>query len=192
MKGIQTIRSRTVVLPVADVDTDQIFPARFLTTTGSVGHGTALFADWRFDSDGRPRPDFVLNRPEAQGCEILVAGPHFGGGSSREHAAWALRDFGIRAVISDSIADIFYSNALKNALVPVRIDATTHAWLLANPGAAVEIDVGQGQVILPDGRRVNFGMDPFARHCLVHGVDELGYLLSRLPEIESWERIHGH
>jgi 3-isopropylmalate/(R)-2-methylmalate dehydratase small subunit len=188
MSGVSSIRSRTVVLPLADVDTDQIFPARFLTTTGSTVHGAALFADWRFDADGRPRPDFVLNRPEARGCEILVAGPHFGGGSSREHAAWALRDYGIRAVISDSIADIFYSNALKNGLVPVRIDAATHAWLLANPGVGIEIDVGQGQVVLPDGRRAEFAIDPFARHCLVQGVDELGHLLSRLPEIEAFER----
>jgi 3-isopropylmalate/(R)-2-methylmalate dehydratase small subunit len=132
----------------------------------------------------------VLNRPEAAGAEILVAGPRFGGGSSREHAAWALRDFGIRAVISDSIADIFFSNALKNGLVPVRLDTATHAWLLAHAGAAIEIDIGQGVVVLPDGRRAPFALDPFARHCLVHGVDELGYLLSRLPAIEAWERTH--
>jgi 3-isopropylmalate/(R)-2-methylmalate dehydratase small subunit len=188
MSGVKRIRSRTVVLPVADVDTDQIFPARFLTTTGSTGHGAALFADWRFDADGRSRPDFVLNLPEARGCEILVAGPRFGGGSSREHAAWALRDYGIRAVISESIADIFYSNALKNGLVPVRIDTVTHAWLLANPGAEIELDVGQGRVVLPDGRQASFAIDPFARHCLMQGVDELGYLLSRLPEIEAFER----
>lgn len=191
MNGLQSIRSRTVVLPVADVDTDQIFPARFLRTTGSAGHGAALFADWRFDADGRPRPDFVLNRPEARGCEILVAGTNFGGGSSREHAAWALRDFGIRAVISDSIADIFYGNALKNGVVPVRIDASTHAWLLANPGAMIAIDVGQGRLVLSDGTGAAFAMDPFARHCLMHGVDELGYLLSRLPEIAAWERARG-
>ena len=191
MSGVTRIASRTVVLPAADVDTDQIFPARFLTATGRDGHGEVLFADWRFDGAGRPRPDFPLNAPKARGAAILVAGRNFGCGSSREHAAWALRDFGIRAVISDSIADIFFSNALKNGLVPVRIDATTHAWLLANPGAAVEIDVAAGEVVLPDGRRAKFPLDPFARHCLVNGVDELGYLLERLPEIEAWERARG-
>jgi len=188
MKAVQHIRSRTVVLPVAGVDTDQIFPARFLTTTGSSGHRDALFADWRFDAEGKPRPDFVLNRPEAADCEILVAGPQFGGGSSREHAAWALVDHGFRAVISSSIADIFFSNALKNGLVPVRVDATTHAWLLAHPGAAIEIDVGRGLILLSDGRQAEFALDPFARDCLVRGVDELGYLLSQLPAIEAWER----
>jgi 3-isopropylmalate/(R)-2-methylmalate dehydratase small subunit len=188
MQPIRLIRSRTVVLPEADIDTDQIFPARFLTTTGGTGFRDMLFADWRFDPTGKPRPDFALNRPEAAGCEILVAGRNFGCGSSREHAPWALRDFGIRAVVSTSIADIFFSNALKNGLVPVRIDGPTHAWLLANPGAAVEIDIAEGQLILPDGRRAAFAIDPFARDCLLNGVDELGFLLSRLPQIEAWTR----
>jgi 3-isopropylmalate/(R)-2-methylmalate dehydratase small subunit len=187
-RGVRVIRSRTAVLPVADVDTDQIFPARFLTATGSTGHGAALFADWRYDANGRPRPEFVLNRPEAQGCEILVAGRNFGGGSSREHAVWALRDFGIRAVISVSIADIFFANALKNGLVPVRVDAAAHDWLLANPGAAIELDVEHCRVILPGGRAAAFALDPFQRRCLVAGTDELGYLLARLAEIEAWER----
>jgi 3-isopropylmalate/(R)-2-methylmalate dehydratase small subunit len=191
VSAVTRIASRTVVLPAADVDTDQIFPARFLTATGREGHGDALFADWRFDAAGQPRPDFPLNAPAAQGARILVAGRNFGCGSSREHAAWALRDFGIRAVISDSIADIFFSNALKNGLVPVRIDAATHAWLLANPDAAVEIDVAASEVILPDGQRAKFPLDPFARHCLVNGVDELGYLLAHLPDIEAWERARG-
>ena len=186
--GIRSIRSRTVVLPVADIDTDQIVPARFLTTTSRAGLGQALFADWRYDAAGRPRPEFALNRPDAAGCSILVAGPNFGCGSSREHAPWALVDAGIRAVVSTSIADIFLSNALKNGLVPVRVDAATHAWLMANPGAEVEIDVAGGRVRLPDGREAEFALDPFARHCLVQGVDELGYLLSRLPDIENWEK----
>ncbi len=188
MQPLERIRSRTVVLAEDDIDTDQVFPARFLTTISSGGFGEALFADWRFDADGAPRPGFALNRPEAAGCGILVAGRNFGCGSSREHAAWALRDYGIRAVISTSIADIFFSNALKNGLVPVRIDTATHAWLLSHPGEVIEIDVGGGAVVLPDGRRVAFAIDPFARHCLMQGVDELGYLLSRLPEIEAWER----
>jgi 3-isopropylmalate/(R)-2-methylmalate dehydratase small subunit len=177
-----------VVLPETDIDTDQIFPARFLTTIEGDGFSRALFADWRFDGNDAPRPGFALNRPEAAGAGILVAGRNFGGGSSREHAAWALRDFGIRAVISSSIADIFFSNALKNGLVPVRIDEAGHEWLLAHPGAEIEIDIGAGVVVFPDGRRAAFAIDLFARHCLMHGVDELGYLVARLPEIQAWER----
>jgi 3-isopropylmalate/(R)-2-methylmalate dehydratase small subunit len=188
MEPVRVIRSRTVVLPEADIDTDQIFPARFLTTTGGSGFADMLFADWRFDSGGRPRPDFALNRPEAAGCRILVAGPNFGCGSSREHAPWALRDFGFRAVISTSIADIFFSNALKNGLVPVRIDGPTHGWLVANPGVEIEVDVEAGEVRLPGGRLAPFAIDPFARHCLVRGIDELGFLLSQLRVIEAWEQ----
>ncbi|MSQ91736.1 MAG: 3-isopropylmalate dehydratase small subunit [Gammaproteobacteria bacterium] len=188
MQAIHHIRSRTVVLPATDVDTDQIIPARFLTTTSRDGLGRALFADWRFDANGNPRPDFVLNRPEAAGCAILVAGRNFGCGSSREHAPWALHDFGIRAVISTAIADIFFNNSLKNGLLPVLVDEGTHGWLLAHPGAAVEIDVEATTVTLPGGRCVKFPLEVFARHCLVHGVDELGYLLSRASAIDAWER----
>ena len=187
MEPIRIIRSRTVVLPESDIDTDQIFPARFLTTTSGAGFVDMLFADWRFDAGGRPRPEFALNQPQAAGCQVLVAGANFGCGSSREHAPWALRDFGFQAVVSTSIADIFFSNALKNGLVPVRIDAATHAWLLANPGAEIEIDLAEGRVRLPGGREADFAIDPFARHCLLHGIDEMGYLLSRLPAIEAWE-----
>jgi 3-isopropylmalate/(R)-2-methylmalate dehydratase small subunit len=190
MEPVRLIRSRTVVLPEADIDTDQIFPARFLTTTQGGGFADMLFADWRFGADGRRRPEFALNLPESAGCEILVAGANFGCGSSREHAPWALRDFGFRAVISTSIADIFFSNALKNGLVPVRIDAASHAWLVANPGALVEVDLEAGLVRLPGGRESSFAIDPFARHCLLNGLDELGYLLSRLPTIEAWETRH--
>ena len=139
-------------------------------------------------AQGRPRPSFVLNQTEAAGCQILVAGPNFGCGSSREHAAWALRDYGFRAVVSTSIADIFFSNALKNGLVPVRIGTDSHAWLVSNPGAEVEVDVAVGELRLPGGRAAAFAIDPFARHCLLNGIDELGYLLSRLPAIEAWER----
>jgi 3-isopropylmalate/(R)-2-methylmalate dehydratase small subunit len=188
MEPVRLIRSRTVVMPQADIDTDQIFPARFLTTTSGAGFADMLFADWRLDAAGRPRPEFVLNRPEAAGCEILVAGPNFGCGSSREHAPWALRDYGFRAVISTSIADIFFSNALKNGLVPVRIEAEAHAWLLAHPGAEIEVDLAAGEVRQPEGRAAPFHIDPFARHCLLNGLDELGYLLSRLPDIEAWDR----
>ena len=187
MEPVDTIRSRTVVLPESDIDTDQIFPARFLTTTSGTGFADMLFADWRFDAGGRPRPEFALNQPQAAGCQVLVAGANFGCGSSREHAPWALRDFGFQAVVSTSIADIFFSNALKNGLVPVRIDAATHAWLLANPGAEIEIDLAEGRVRLPGGREAAFVIDPFARHCLLHGIDEMGYLLYRLSAIEAWE-----
>jgi 3-isopropylmalate/(R)-2-methylmalate dehydratase small subunit len=191
MEPLRLIRSRTVVLPQADIDTDQIFPARFLTTTSGSGFADRLFADWRFDAAGRPRPDCVLNRPESAGCQVLVAGANFGCGSSREHAAWALRDFGFRAVVSTSIADIFLSNAQKNGLVPVRIDAATQAWLVAHPGAPVEVDVAAGQLRLPDGRAAAFPLDPFARKCLLEGLDELGYLLSQLPLIEGFEKEKG-
>jgi len=191
MEPVDIIRSRTVVLPESDIDTDQIFPARFLTTTSGTGFADMLFADWRFDTSGRPRPEFALNRTDSAGCKILVAGANFGCGSSREHAPWALRDFGFRAIVSTSIADIFFSNALKNGLVPVRIDAATHAWLLANPGAEIEIDVAGSQVRLPDGREASFAIDPFARHCLLNGIDEMGYLLSQLPAIEAWEYERG-
>jgi 3-isopropylmalate/(R)-2-methylmalate dehydratase small subunit len=187
MNPIRQVRSRTVVLPATDVDTDQIIPARFLTTTSRDGLGRALFADWRLDANGRPRPEFALNRPEAGGCEILVAGRNFGCGSSREHAPWALCDFGIRAVISTSIADIFSSNALKNGLLPVRVDAATHTWLLANPGVEIEIDLESRTLTLPDGKRVPFPIEPFARHCLLNGVDQLGYLLSQRPAIDAFE-----
>ena len=188
MQAIRRVRSRTVVLPAADVDTDQIIPARFLTTTSRDGLGRALFADWRFDANGRPRPDFVLNRPEAAGCSILVAGRNFGCGSSREHAPWALHDYGFRAVISTAIADIFFNNSLKNGLLPVVIDAGIYDWLLTHGGAEIEIDLEATTVTLPDGRCAKFTIEAFARHCLLHGVDELGYLLSHAPAIESYER----
>ncbi len=190
MQAIRRIRSRTIVLPAANVDTDQVFPARFLTTTSRQGLGLALFADWRFDASGGLRPEFVLNRPESAGCSILVAGRNFGGGSSREHAPWALLDYGIRAVISTSIADIFFNNAVKNGLLPVIVDEDTHQWLLTHPGAELEIDLEAMTVTLPDGRRAEFPMEAFARHCLLHGVDELGYLISCLPAIEAHERAN--
>ena len=187
MQALRTIRSRTAVLPVKDVDTDQIIPARFLTTTSREGLGDALFRDLRFSADGEPVADFVLNRPEAQGCEILVAGNNFGCGSSREHAPWALLDYGIRAVISTEIADIFRSNSLKNGLLPIVVDPDTHAWLLANPGAEVEIDVVASTLTLPDGTAVAYPIDAFARYCLVEGIDQLGFLLKNLDAIEKYE-----
>jgi 3-isopropylmalate/(R)-2-methylmalate dehydratase small subunit len=186
--SIKTLRSRTVVLPVSDVDTDQIIPARFLTTTTRSGLGANLFADWRYGSDGAPKPDFVLNRPEAQGCRILVAGNNFGCGSSREHAPWALTDHGFRAVVSTQIADIFRNNSLKNGLLPVIVDQATHGWLLAHPGAEVTIDLESTSLTLPSGEAVRFPLEPFARFCLMNGVDELGFLLGREKEIAAYEQ----
>lgn len=188
MDKITTIRSRTVVIPTTDVDTDQIVPARFLTTTTRKGLGKALFADWRFDRSGAVIADFPLNQPSARGCEILVAGNNFGCGSSREHAPWALLDFGIRAVVSTGIADIFRSNSLKNGLVPVVVDATTHGWLIANPGVEVTVDVDARQLRLPGDRTVEFPLDGFSRYCLLNGVDQLGYLLNQADAIARYER----
>jgi 3-isopropylmalate/(R)-2-methylmalate dehydratase small subunit len=184
---IKTLRSRTVVLPVTDVDTDQIIPARFLTTTTRSGLGAHLFADWRYGGDGAPRADFVLNQPEAKGCTILVAGNNFGCGSSREHAPWALMDHGFRAVVSTQIADIFRGNALKNGLLPVIVDQTTHGWLMAHPGADITIDLESTTLTLPTGQAVRFPLEPFARYCLTNGVDELGFLLGRDQEIRAYE-----
>ncbi len=191
MEPITTLRSRTVVMPATNIDTDQIIPARFLTTTVKEGLGRSLFADWRYDAAGAPRADFVLNRPEAEGCRILVAGANIGCGSSREHAPWALLDFGFRAVISTEIADIFRSNSLKNGLLPVVVDTATHAWLLEHPGTEVEIDLASTTVRLAGGREVRFPIESFARYCLMNGIDELGYLLQQLPKIEEFERRTG-
>jgi 3-isopropylmalate/(R)-2-methylmalate dehydratase small subunit len=188
MEPITVIRSRTVVMPSSNIDTDQIIPARFLTTTVREGLGQALFADWRYHPDGTPRHDFVLNQPHAQGCQVLVAGHNLGCGSSREHAPWALLDHGIRAVISSEIADIFRNNSLKNGLLPIVVDEATHQWLLENPGVDVEIDLPATTLRLPDGREVGFPIEAFARYCLMHGIDELGYLLGQREAIERYEQ----
>ncbi len=187
MEPIRVIESRTVVLPRENVDTDQIIPARFLKVTDKKGLGEALFSDWRYAQDGSPRPDFALNRPEARGCTVLVAGDNFGCGSSREHAPWALVDAGIRAVVSTRIADIFRNNALKNGLLPIVLDPESHAKLLAAPGAEVRIDLEAQTVTLPDGGLARFPIDGFSRHCLLNGVDELGFLLSQEADIARFE-----
>ena len=191
MEPIRTLRSRTVVLTASDIDTDQIIPARFLTTTTREGLGKHLFADWRYGPDGAPRADFVLNQPQAHGCSILVAGANFGCGSSREHAPWALTDFGLRAVISTQFADIFRNNALKNGLLPVVVDADTHRWLLEHPGEPLSIDLESSSLTLPNGTTVRFPLEPFARYCLLNGVDELGFLLGREAEIAAYEARRG-
>ena len=188
MEPFTRLTSRTVVMPAANIDTDQIIPARFLTTTTREGLGKQLFTDWRYDAQGAPRPDFVLNRPEAAGCRVLVAGRNFGCGSSREHAPWALLDHGFKAVISTEIADIFRSNALKNGLLPVIVDARTSEWLLAHPGAEVTLDLASRTLTLPGGVSAGFPLEAFAQHCLLQGLDELGYLLARAADIEAFER----
>jgi 3-isopropylmalate/(R)-2-methylmalate dehydratase small subunit len=187
LNPIVSIRSRTVVMPSTNIDTDQLVPARFLTTTTKEGLGKALFADWRYDAEGNPKPDFILNRPEAAGCRVLVAGRNVGCGSSREHAPWALVDYGFQAVISTEIADIFRNNSLKNGLLPVVVDEATHAWLLANPGTEVEINLASSMLHVPGRAPVSFPIDPFARYCLMNGVDELGFLLSRDEAIKAYE-----
>ncbi|MEJ0088118.1 MAG: 3-isopropylmalate dehydratase small subunit [Pseudomonadota bacterium] len=187
MPAVKTIRSRTVALPATNIDTDQIIPARFLTSTSKSGFGKHLFADWRYDGAGNPNADFALNQPAAAGAHILVAGRNIGCGSSREHAAWALLDFGIQAVISTEFADIFRTNSLKNGLLPLVVDEPTHAWLLANPGVEVSIDVESTTLTLPNGTVVKFPLEGFARFCLLNGVDELGYLLSQSAAISTYE-----
>jgi 3-isopropylmalate/(R)-2-methylmalate dehydratase small subunit len=187
MMGLTSIRSRTAVLPATNIDTDQIIPARFLRTTTRDGLGKHLFADWRYDEKGNPKPDFMLNIPAAQGCRILVAGRNIGCGSSREHAPWALMDYGFQAVISTEIADIFRNNSLKNGLVPVVVDEKTHQWLITHPGADVTIDIAETSLKLPDGTRVSFPLEAFAKYCLLNGVDELGFLLSKNEQIRAYE-----
>jgi 3-isopropylmalate/(R)-2-methylmalate dehydratase small subunit len=190
MQPIRTFSSRTVVLPFTNIDTDQIIPARFLTTTTKEGLGKQAFADWRYDAAGAPQADFVLNRPEAAGCSILVAGRNFGCGSSREHAPWALLDCGFRAVISTEIADIFRNNSLKNGLLPIVVDEQTHAWLLQNPGASVKVDLQTSTLTLPNDIAVEFPIEAFARYCLLNGVDELGFLLQQADAIARYEHTH--
>jgi 3-isopropylmalate/(R)-2-methylmalate dehydratase small subunit len=194
MKPITSFASSCVVLPAANVDTDQIIPARFLKTVERRGLGAHLFADWRLDGQGKPRPDFPLNSPAAAGAAILVAGHNFGCGSSREHAPWALLDFGFRAVISTGFADIFRNNALKTGLLPVALSPSAHATLLQqlaeSPRAPVTIDLESQTATLPNGAVHAFVVDPFARHCLLNGVDELGFLLGQDAAIAAYESTH--
>jgi 3-isopropylmalate/(R)-2-methylmalate dehydratase small subunit len=187
MNPVRVVQSRSIALPMENIDTDQIIPARFLTTTTRAGLGRHAFNDWRWRADGTPNPDFVLNRPEADGASILVAGRNFGCGSSREHAPWALLDAGLQAVISSAIADIFRNNALKNGLLALVIDEAAHGELLAHPGERLRIDVAACTITREDGRSIAFALDPFVRQCLLDGVDELGYLQKRLPQIEAFE-----
>ncbi len=194
MEKITTFSGRVVPLPNNDVDTDQIIPARFLKTTDKSGLASNLFYDWRYDAQGAPRPDFVLNQPESQGAAFLLAGHNFGCGSSREHAPWALQGFGFRAVISTEFADIFQNNSLKNGFLPLVVDPSVHRNLFElirqNPQAELSVDLGAQTLTLPDGRAITFPIDPFSRTCLLNGVDELGYLLRHEDAIRSYEFAH--
>ncbi len=191
MKPFTNFESRVVVLPINNIDTDQIIPARFLKTTSKQGLDQQLFNDWRYDAQGNPIPEFVLNQPGARGAQVLLAGDNFGCGSSREHAPWALTQFGFRAVISTSFADIFKQNALKNSLLPIVIPPAAHAELLAHlkkrPEATVAIDLPSQKLALPNGRAVEFPVDAFSKHCLVNGVDELGFILRQETAIAAYE-----
>ena len=194
MEPIRSFSGRVVPLPIDNIDTDQIIPARFLKTTDKTGLGKDLFCDWRYDSQGNPKPDFILNQPRVAGAQVLLAGDNFGCGSSREHAPWALMGFGFRAIISTSFADIFLNNCLKNGLLPVAVDAAAHAELLAaiekDPAAEVYVDLASQSVRLPSGRTVTFPIDAFSKQCLLQGVDQLGYLQKKEPAIAAYEQAY--
>jgi 3-isopropylmalate/(R)-2-methylmalate dehydratase small subunit len=188
VKPFLPFESRLVPMPMNNIDTDQIIPARFLKTTSKEGLDKQLFCDWRYDAEGNPKPDFILNTPRGQNAGILLAGDNFGCGSSREHAPWALTQFGFRAVISTSFADIFKGNALKNSLLPIVVSHDVHEKLLALPeDAKVKIDLASQTMTLPDGQKVEFPVDPFSKTCLLEGVDELGWILKQEPAIAAYE-----
>jgi len=192
MEQFRILTSRLVPLPAANVDTDQIIPARFLKTTQRAGLGRHLMFDWRFDSSGRPRPEFILNQPHIAGARVFLVGGNFGCGSSREHAPWALADFGFRALISTSFADIFRNNCLKNGILPVVVEQAVHEALFRlvadNPSVEVTIDLTSRVVMLPAGEQAPFPIEPFARQCLLEGMDELGYLLTLADRITEYEK----
>ncbi len=190
MNKYTPLESRLVPLAIDNIDTDQIIPARFLKTISKDGLGDQLFYDWRYDAEGKPKPDFILNTAGAKASQILLAGDNFGCGSSREHAPWALTQYGFRAVISTSFADIFKQNSLKNSLVPIVVPRDVHAELFRNPNATVKVDLASQTLALPNGRKVEFAVDSFAKHCLLEGIDELGYILQQEPAIAAFESAH--
>jgi 3-isopropylmalate/(R)-2-methylmalate dehydratase small subunit len=188
VKPFLPFESRLVPMPNNNIDTDQIIPARFLKTTSKEGLDKQLFCDWRYDAQGNPKPDFILNTPRGQNAEILLAGDNFGCGSSREHAPWALTQFGFRAVISTSFADIFKGNALKNSLLPIVVPQNIHDKLFALPAdARIKVDLASQTITLPDGEKVEFPVDPFSKTCLLEGVDELGWILKQESAIAAYE-----
>lgn len=191
MSNFTSLTSKIVPLNAENVDTDQIIPARFLKVTDKLGLGEQLFCDWRYNADGSPKPEFILNKPEMKGRQVLLAGDNFGCGSSREHAPWALAGYGFRAVISTSFADIFRNNSLKNGLLPIIVDKDTHAQLFSlaeeDPNTSVSVDLASQTLGLPDGRAVRFPIDSFSKTCLLNGVDEIGYVLGMREQIEAYE-----
>ncbi len=190
MNKFTAFESPMVPLPIDNIDTDQIIPARFLKTISKDGLGDQLFYDWRYDAEGKQKPDFILNTPAAKSAKILLAGDNFGCGSSREHAPWALTQYGFRAVISTSFADIFRQNSLKNALLPIVVPRDVHAELFAHPNATVKVDLAAQTLTLSGGRTVEFPVDSFAKHCLLEGIDELGYILQQAAAIAAFETSH--
>ena len=179
--------SRMVLMPIDNIDTDQIIPARFLKTISKEGLGDQLFYDWRYDAEGNPKPEFILNQPQSKAAQVLLAGDNFGCGSPREHAPWALTQYGFRAVISTSFADIFKGNSLKNSLLPIVVSPEIHAALFQQADGVVKIDLASQTLTLPDGRAVEFAVDAFAKHCMMEGVDELGYILNQGAAIAQFE-----
>ncbi|MBD3377037.1 3-isopropylmalate dehydratase small subunit [candidate division KSB1 bacterium] len=194
MEPFKTLTSTFVSIPVNDIDTDQLIPARFLKVTDKAGLGDNLFYDWRYDQNGHPKPEFILNQPKAKSAKILVGGDNFGCGSSREHAPWALMGYGFRAVISTSFADIFRNNSLKNGLLPVIVDEDTlselHELAERDPDATLKIDLSAQTLQLPGGKTVEFPIDTFSKTCMLQGIDQLGYLLKHESEIEKYEKNH--
>jgi 3-isopropylmalate/(R)-2-methylmalate dehydratase small subunit len=194
MEPIKQVSGRIAPLPINDIDTDQIIPARYLKTTDRDGLGVACFYDWRYNADGSPKADFVLNQPQYQGSEVLIAGTNFGCGSSREHAPWALMGMGFKAVVSTYFADIFRSNALKNGLLPIIVDEETKQQLMSlaqeDPNTTVTVSLEEQVLVLPDGRKVSFPIDPFSRYCLLNGVDQLGFLIGLEDEANAYESNH--
>lgn len=195
MEPIKKFQGKTIHLPNNDIDTDQIIPARYLKVTDKKGLGEVVFYDWRYDADGNPKDDFILNKPHAANATVLVAGHNFGCGSSREHAPWALQGFGFKAIVSTRFADIFRNNALKNGLLPIVVDKETHEQLLdlavEDPDLQLEVDLETQTLTLPDGRKVEFPVDLFSKECLLNGVDELGYLMRQTDAIEKFEMANG-
>ena len=194
MEPIKSFISTIVALPIQDVDTDQIIPAKYLKVTDKSGLGDGLFHAWRYNADGSPKPDFVLNRPDVQGAQILIAGNNFGCGSSREHAVWALQGYGFKAVISTYFASIFNNNALQKSLLPIVVDEETYYQLVSlfdeDPTTSVTVDLANQKLILPGGQPVGFPIDPFAKHCLINGLDQLGFLQAEEPAIAAYESTH--
>ena len=194
MEPITSFTSTIVALPLENVDTDQIIPARYLKVTDKAGLGDGLFYAWRYNADGSPKPDFVLNRPDVQGAQILIAGNNFGCGSSREHAVWALQGHGFRAVISTYFASIFQNNALNKGLLPIVVDEEAYYQLVSlfdeDPTTSVTVDLANQKLTLPGGQQVSFPIDSFSKHCLINGVDQLGFLQAEEPAIAAYELAH--